>query len=30
LKALLIKVWPAFLAHLEHAKHLQASLVGTR
>jgi putative membrane protein len=27
LKALLVKVRPAFLAHLEHAKHLQASLV---
>jgi putative membrane protein len=26
LKALLVKVRPAFLAHLEHAKHLQASL----
>jgi len=26
LKALLIKVRPAFVAHLEHAKHLQASL----
>ena len=25
LKALLIKVRPAFVAHLEHAKHLQAS-----
>ena len=26
LKALLIKVRPAFVAHLDHAKHLQASL----
>ena len=26
LKALLVKVRPAFLAHLEHAKHLQSSL----
>jgi putative membrane protein len=26
LKALLVKVRPAFLAHLEHARHLQASL----
>ena len=26
LKALLVKVRPAFVAHLEHAKHLQASL----
>lgn len=26
LKALMIKVRPAFVAHLEHAKHLQASL----
>jgi putative membrane protein len=26
LKALLIKVRPAFVAHLEHARHLQASL----
>lgn len=26
LKALLVKVRPAFLAHLEHAKHLQATL----
>ncbi|HET9025462.1 MAG TPA: DUF4142 domain-containing protein, partial [Burkholderiaceae bacterium] len=26
LKALLIKVRPAFVAHLEHAKHLQAQL----
>lgn len=25
LKALLVKVRPAFVAHLEHAKHLQAS-----
>jgi putative membrane protein len=29
LKALLVKVRPAFVAHLEHAKHLQASL-GTK
>jgi putative membrane protein len=28
LKALLVKVRPAFVAHLEHAKHLQASLGG--
>ncbi len=28
LKALLVKVHPAFVAHLEHAKHLQA--IGTR
>lgn len=27
LKALLVKVRPAFVAHLEHATHLQASLV---
>ena len=26
LKALLVKVRPAFVAHLEHAKHLHASL----
>jgi len=26
LKALLVKVRPAFVAHLEHAKHLQAQL----
>ncbi|MGF6297997.1 putative membrane protein [Paraburkholderia sp. WC7.3d] len=26
LKALLVKVRPAFVAHLEHARHLQASL----
>jgi putative membrane protein len=26
LKALIVKVRPAFIAHLEHAKHLQASL----
>jgi putative membrane protein len=26
LKALLVKVRPAFVAHLEHAKHLQGSL----
>jgi putative membrane protein len=29
LKALLVKVRPAFVAHLEHAKHLAASL-GTK
>lgn len=29
LKALLVKVRPAFVAHLEHAKHLQASTNGT-
>jgi putative membrane protein len=29
LKALLVKVRPAFVAHLEHAKHLQSSL-GTK
>ena len=28
LKALLVKVRPAFVTHLEHAKHLQASLAG--
>jgi len=28
LKALLVKVRPAFVAHLEHAKALQASLAG--
>ena len=28
LKALLVKVRPAFVAHLEHAKHLQATLGG--
>jgi putative membrane protein len=28
LKALLIKVRPAFVAHLEHARHLQSSLGG--
>jgi len=27
LKALLVKVRPAFVAHLEHAKHVQSSLV---
>lgn len=27
LKALLVKVRPAFVAHLEHAKHVQGSLV---
>jgi putative membrane protein len=26
LKALLVKVRPAFVAHLEHARHLQAVL----
>lgn len=26
LKALLVKVWPAFVAHLEHAKKLQSQL----
>lgn len=30
LKALLVKVRPAIAAHLEHAKHLQASLGGSR
>lgn len=30
LKALLIKVRPAFVAHLEHAKHLQASFTDNR
>ncbi|XQU71702.1 hypothetical protein OJJOAM_004491 [Cupriavidus sp. H18C1] len=30
LKALLVKVRPAFVAHLEHAKHLQASLPKTK
>ena len=30
LKALLVKVRPAFVAHLEHAKHLQASLAKKR
>jgi putative membrane protein len=29
LKALLVKVRPAFVAHLEHAKHLQATLGST-
>jgi putative membrane protein len=28
LKALLVKVRPAFVSHLEHAKHLQSSLGG--
>jgi putative membrane protein len=28
LKALLVKVRPAFVAHLEHAKHLQKSING--
>jgi putative membrane protein len=26
LKALLVKVRPAFVAHLEHAKHIQSEL----
>ena len=30
LKALLVKVRPAFVAHLEHAKHLQTSTHGAR
>jgi putative membrane protein len=30
LKALLVKVRPAFVAHLEHARHLQSSLAGKR
>ena len=30
LKALLVKVRPAFVAHLEHAKTLQASLNGKK
>ncbi|HEY8537210.1 MAG TPA: DUF4142 domain-containing protein [Vicinamibacterales bacterium] len=30
LKALLVKVRPAFVAHLEHAKQLQRSLAGSR
>jgi putative membrane protein len=30
LKALLVKVRPAFVAHLEHAKHVQASLAHTK
>ncbi len=30
LKALLVKVRPAFVAHLEHAKHVQASLAASR
>ena len=30
LKALLVKVRPAFVAHLEHAKHLQKSISGDR
>src|SRR5918998_6145958 len=30
LKALLVKVRPAFVAHLEHAKHLQQSTNGGR
>ncbi len=29
LKALLVKVRPAFVAHLEHAKHLQSTLGGS-
>ena len=30
LKALLVKVRPAFVAHLEHAKHIQASIAGSK
>jgi putative membrane protein len=30
LKALLVKVRPAFVAHLEHAKMIQASLNGKK
>ena len=30
LKALLVKVRPAFVAHLEHARHLQSSLASTK
>ena len=30
LKALLVKVRPAFVAHLEHAKHLSAELGGSK
>ena len=30
LKALLVKVRPAFLAHLEHAKHLQSSMTSDK
>lgn len=30
LKALLVKVRPAFVAHLEHAKHIQASLANSK
>ncbi|HKT99724.1 MAG TPA: DUF4142 domain-containing protein [Paraburkholderia sp.] len=30
LKALLVKVRPAFVAHLEHAKHVQASLANAQ
>ena len=30
LKALLVKVRPAFVAHLEHARHLQSSLTSTK
>ena len=30
LKALLVKVRPAFVAHLEHAKHLQSSLASSK
>jgi putative membrane protein len=30
LKALLLKVRPAFVAHLEHAKHVQSSLASTK
>ena len=29
LKALLVKVRPAFVAHLEHAKHIQSTLSKT-
>jgi putative membrane protein len=29
LKALLVKVRPAFVAHLDHAKQLQASMTST-
>ena len=29
-KALLVKVRPAFVAHLEHAKHVQASMLGAK
>jgi putative membrane protein len=30
LKALLVKVRPAFVAHLEHPKHVQVSLAGSK